>query len=421
MKTAFPVIEYSLREARDAVTARLSPLGSEKIPVSRTAARINTEPIFAARPKPSYDQSTRDGFALAAQPQATDEAYAVFHVIGETAAGCTEQKKLQPGQALRIMTGAMLPSGCTRVVPFEVCREEEKTVLVPTAELSRKQKYIRHKGDDIKQRQMLIEGGVCLQPDHLLLLAENSCRRVRVYRQPRAAVICTGSELIREGERPQAGQKISGNGMLLTSLLRIRNCRSVKAVTAGDEIDEAVGLIQRILVHDKPDLLISTGGMGPGKFDLMEQVFAGLGGVPLYNRLTVRPGRSTLFGMIGNIPFFALPGPPPAVRILFHELVVPGLNRLQGLREEDGIDACGLADALLGEPMTVRETGHLGLKGGVAKIHKGYVQVRQARHLEPINAIMHIEPEHDGDGKRKRKRLQKNARLKVRLIGPVHC
>ncbi len=299
---------------------------------------------------------------------------------------------------------------------------------MPTAELANKQSYIRRKGHDIQQGQLLVPAGTRLQPDHLLMLAENGCQEITVYRQPRVAVICTGSELVQTGATPQAGQKISSNGILLTSLLHMQNCRLVQSLTLEDRAEAVVVAIQGILAHDKPDLLITTGGMGPGKFDLMEQVFAQLDGVPVYNCLKVRPGKSTLFGMVDGIPLFALPGPPPAVRILFHELVAPGLHRLQDLTEER-TSSCGLVDAILAQPMRIRWTGHLGLKGAVAEISEGCVQVRPAKQLEPINAIIHLAPElgakvriEAGVGTGEKGEpvlLKKNQRVQIRLIGEL--
>ena len=133
-------------------------------------------------------------------------------------------------------------------------------------------------------------------------------------------------------------------------------------------------------------MIITTGGMGPGKFDLMEQVFADLGGQVIYNRLRVRPGKFTLFGMIGQVPLFALPGPPPAVRLLFYELIVPALAALQG--HERGLSP--LMPAILEHTLSVKKTGHLSLKGAVAKLTKKGLQVYPAGRAEPINAIIHL-------------------------------
>ncbi|MCI5224076.1 MAG: hypothetical protein D3924_15750, partial [Candidatus Electrothrix sp. AR4] len=207
MKPVFPKFEYSLKEARAAITAQVPLLEQQDILVSNALTRINATAIHATRPKPSYNQSSRDGFALSAQPHRIDNASAVFKIIGETAAGDTEKKVLQPGQACKIMTGAMVPSACVRVVPFEVCQEEGAIVQMPVAERAKKQSHIRHKGHNIKQGELLITPGTRLEPDHLLLLAENGYQEITAYRQPRAAIICSGSELVQAGETPQAGQK----------------------------------------------------------------------------------------------------------------------------------------------------------------------------------------------------------------------
>ncbi|MDU9047320.1 MAG: molybdopterin molybdotransferase MoeA [Candidatus Electrothrix sp. Rat3] len=416
MKDNSPSLTYSLQEAHAAIAAKLSPLAQEQVPLAQALGRINAVSIFADRPKPSYNQSTRDGFALAEQPHSVDELSAEFQLNGEVAAGCLEQQRIQPGQAYRIMTGAMLPSGAVRVMPFEICQEKGSRLTIARKELRRKQLYIRSQGKDIRQGQELVAAGTRLGPDHLLLLAENGSQQVRVYRRPGVAVICTGSELIKSGEKLLPGQKISSNGVLLTALLQQEHCRLVQSVTVGDDANMIITCIRQVLARDKPDLLISTGGMGPGKFDLLEQVVTRLGGKPVYNRLKVRPGKATLFALIENTPLFALPGPPPAVRLLFHELVVPGLHRLQGLPEND-IISNGLVDATLTEPVNIRRTGHLALKSAVATLRNGRVQVRPAGKLEPINAIIHLVCKADGNNGRGE--TEKNQRVKIRLIGPL--
>jgi len=416
MKNNSPALAYSLQEAYAAIAAELSPLEQEQVPLSQTPGRILAASVFADRPKPSYNQSTRDGFALAEQPHSVDTLSAEFQLSGEVAAGCLEQQQVQPGQAYRIMTGAMVPCGVVRVVPFEICQEKESRLFVPREELDRKELFIRPQGKDIKQGQRLVAAGTRLCPDHLLLLAENGSQEIRVHRHPGVAVICTGSELIKSGGKLLPGQKISSNGVFLAALLQQKGCRLVRSVTVGDDADMIMTRIQQVLAQDKPDLLISTGGMGPGKFDLMEQVVARLGGRPVYNRLKVRPGKATLFALIDNTPLFALPGPPPAVRLLFHELVVPGLHCLQGL-PENNITSSGLVDAILTEPIGIRRTGHLALKSAVATLCDGRLQVRPAGKLEPMNAIMHLACKADGNNGRGG--IEKNQRVKIRMVGPL--
>ena len=248
------MIEYSLQEAHAAIAAELTPLDQELVSLSQALVRINAVSIFADRPKPSYTQATRDGFALAEQPYAFDGPLAQFQISGERAAGCTKQQEVQPGQAYRIMTGAMLPIGAVRVVPFESCQEKDSILAVAQEELERKQLFIRPQGKDIRQGQRLVAAGTRLCPDHLLLLAENGAQEIQVYRRPSVAVICTGSELVQNGETLLPGQKISSNGVLLAALLQREHCHLVRSVTVGDDAEMIISRIQQVLAQDKPDL-----------------------------------------------------------------------------------------------------------------------------------------------------------------------
>ncbi|MCI5150690.1 MAG: hypothetical protein D3916_15120, partial [Candidatus Electrothrix sp. MAN1_4] len=247
---------------------------------------------------------------------------------------------------------------------------------------------------------------------------------VKVHRRPRVAVICTGSELIRTGRVPLPGQKVSSNEVLLASLLQEQGCCLVRSTRVQDKLKAIVEQVEEILEQDKADLLISTGGTGPGKFDLMEQVVTGLQGSPRYNLLKIRPGKSTLFAMIDNTPLFALPGPPPAVRLLFHELIVPGLACLQGLAKTKFADpgfcagfCAGLVDAVLTEPVRLHRTGHLALKTAKATLSDGQLQVRPTKKQESMNAIMHLACTNDGKGGPGE--IKSNQLVKVRLIRPL--
>ncbi len=376
--------ELSLDAARASILSQISPLPAEQVKVNDGLYRFTAQNLYALRPKPSYDQSTRDGFALAREPGRVEEDFAVFTLCGEVAAGCLQSYVLKPGQAVRIMTGGLVPEACARVIPFEVCRETGNTVSVPLAELERSLEYIRFCGSELRAGDELVPAGTRLLPDHLLALAENSGQTIAVHKQPSVAVLCTGSELVEPGQDVLAGQKVSGNGILLSGLIKSHGGECCMSEIITDRADAILSRVREFLAHGA-DLILTTGGMGPGRYDLMEQVFQELDGELIYNRLRVRPGRFTLFGMVGSTPFFALPGPPPAVRILFHELVAPALWRLQG-REGTG----GLVDGLLESSRRIRQSEHLHLQAGVARIAEGRLLVRAAGRREPVNAIIHL-------------------------------
>ncbi|MBW2329194.1 MAG: molybdopterin molybdotransferase MoeA, partial [Deltaproteobacteria bacterium] len=282
------IVELSLCDALSAISAQNFLLEQQKVSVVDALARISAVSLLSARPKPSYDQSTRDGFALSSHPLSAEDSKAVFKVIAEVAAGCRKELLLQPGEAVRIMTGAMIPTDCVRVVPFEVCNDSGRRVAIPEIELTRRHRYIRFCGSDCKEGELLVPAGTRLLPDHLLMLAENGWYDLPVYRQPKVAVICTGSELVELGEPVQPGQKVSGNTILLSALLQAHGVCCSRSITVADKVDMIVEQVRQLL-DEEPDVIITTGGMGPGKFDLIEQVFAQVGGTVVYNRLQVRP------------------------------------------------------------------------------------------------------------------------------------
>jgi molybdopterin molybdotransferase len=401
----YPVIEHSLADAHAAIKARIQPVGHEQIAAAQGLERVTAASFQAPWPKPLYDQSTRDGFALAAAPATVENERAMYQLVGEIAAGSRDHVELAAGSGVRIMTGAMVPTGCVRVVPFEECVDHGDRVEISLSVLQSRQLYICRRGSEVREGKVLVASGTRLQPHHLLMLVENGCREIMVRKKPAVAVLCTGSELIDAGEMLHPGQKISGNGILLSSLLYMEGAHCVWSGTVEDQL-EIIEQQVRDVLDAGADMVLTTGGMGPGKFDLMEQVFAGLGGTVVYNRLRVRPGKFTLLGMIGRIPFFALPGPPPAVRILFHELVVPALYQLQGRR--DALDR--LVPAELLHTLSVKQTGHLNLKSGVVQVQENGLAVHPAGRMEPMNAIIHLE----GD----RLAAEYGEQVMVRLVGP---
>jgi len=341
--------------------------------------------IKSTLPKPSFDQSTRDGYAVV-EPETSATEHVAFVLVAEVAAGSSVAVSVHPGEAVRIMTGAPVPTGCGRVVPFEVCREKHNRVFIPGQALSESNTFIRRRGQDLPAGRVIAGKGIRLSADHLLLLAENKQISVDVHRRPGVVVLCTGSELVYPGQEMRQGQKISGNGVLLQALLQEAGNRVLQVRTVSDGVADIIAALEKMLAL-QPDMILTTGGMGPGKFDLLEQVFTRLGGEILYNSLQVRPGKSTLYGKLSGVPFFGLPGPPPAVRLLFHELVAPGLGRLQGMQHPQG----SLVRARLLEPISSGRSNHLSLKGGVAVVQESTLRVRSAGRQDGINAVVHLE------------------------------
>jgi molybdopterin molybdotransferase len=357
------------------------------VDLDQALGRLPVRSLKSTLPKPSFDQSTRDGYAVNESGNVESDGV-TFSLVAEVAAGSLAAVSIQPGEAARIMTGARIPSGCTRVVPFEQCRENGQMISVPAQCRRTREKFIRHCGKDLPVGRVIAGHGERLLPDNLLMLAENRRMTVEVYGQPEVVVLCTGSELVNPGQQMQEGQKISGNGVLLQALIQEVGGICLRTQTATDSSDEIIARLEKMIAL-KPNMIVTTGGMGPGKFDLLEQVFSRLGGQVLYNRLQVRPGKSTLYGHLAGVPLFALPGPPPAVRLLFHELVAPALYKLQGMRNP----LTALVKARLLEPLSAGKSKHLSLKNGVAVLKEATLFVRPAGRQDAVNAVLYLNGE----------------------------
>jgi len=373
-----------LADARQRIVQSLAPLQSETVPLDRALGRFPVSSQKSILPKPSYDQSTRDGYGLV-DPRPPKKTDVSFDLIAEIAAGSLSSVTLSPGQAVRIMTGARIPGRCSRVVPFEVCREQGNRVMIPARALQAPDRFIRRRGQDLPVGRVIAGAGIRLRPDHLLRLAENGLTSLQVYRKPGVVILCTGSELVAPGREMRPGQKISGNGVLLQGLVEETGGDCLGLCTVSDTTRAIAANLEKLLAL-KPDMIITTGGMGPGKFDLLEQVFARLDGKLLYNSLQVRPGKSTMFGFLDGVPFLGLPGPPPAVRLLFHELVAPSLYRLQGMRRP----ISPLHKVRLLEPVSSGKSAHLNLKGGVIVFEDAALCVRLAGRRDAVSAVLHL-------------------------------
>lgn len=379
------MVILSLTEAQRLIVGHNSALAAKAVPLEEAAGRIAAQAIKAVRPVPAFARSAMDGYAVNSRDLNTNTESVSLRVTGEIAAGATDLPKVAGKCAVAIMTGGALPAGANQVVPFEHCRRNGSVVLMDTP--PHPGAFIRARGADLGATQTIVPAGTRIEPQHLPLLAESGLAEVPVVGCPELAIICTGSELLDTLDTPEAGQIVGGNRFLLASLIKGAGATPRDLGLVSDDCDRIVALLKNAL-HGPSQGVITTGGMGPGNYDLLPQAFAKLGIRPVYTALAVRPGRSTMFGLYNNKPVFALPGPPPAVFLLFHELVLPALRAMQGQSRP----LPPLVRATLTKPVTLKKTGLLNLKGAVAKLSGKTLTVRPARKNEPANAIIHLPP-----------------------------
>ncbi len=306
---------------RQLLGANLCRLSPEKIAIDDAPGRVSAVPITACSPLPRFSESLRDGF-LCYRADLAAARSAGLEVVCEVAAGCADAPRLERRTAQRVFTGAAVGAGeGAAVVPFEMCRFDGTRVYLEKLPSS---SCIRRRGQECAAGEQLFPGGHRLTAADAALAAACGVEEITVSRRPRVAVCCTGSELVRRRARA-SGQKRSVNHILLSDGLA--RC-GAEVVSLCHVVDEREPL--REFFAADADLLLSSGGMGPGKYDFGRDVFAECGGDVLLTTLAMQPGKSLLAGRLNRAVVLGLPGPPRAVETLVAELVVPVCRLLEG-------------------------------------------------------------------------------------------
>ncbi len=377
----------SLEKAKKLILRNIPRLQEEIVTLGEALQRVIVSDVLAALPRPSFDESTRDGYVISLF-QRSDKGAICLKVVDEIPAGKPRMNALAPGNACKIMTGGCVPKGGERVIPYESCIKEKGEIIIADHLLQSARTFISKTGSEIARGDTLVRGGVLLQAAHLELLSSCGVDSVGVSSRPSAGYLCTGSELTNSPGRLERGQKVSSNSFLLAG-----NLASFGAFSQNMGIVEDT--LQDLLVHfeqarsEEFDILISTGGMGPGKYDLVEGAFVEAGGNVIFNSITMRPGKALLFGTLGRTLFFGLPGPSFAVRTLFNELVGPALLAMQGMQGRWPRKR----QAFLQHQIEIKRNTVLRLKDGIFTLVAGKGFVRFAGKLEIPNCHILLPPE----------------------------
>ncbi|CAG35591.1 molybdopterin molybdotransferase MoeA [Desulfotalea psychrophila] len=351
------------------------PVSQEIVPLIEAGGRVVSEDIRARIPLPSYDQSSRDGFALAS----LSEMGASYRLLEfEAFAGNSETISLRAGEACAVMTGGLIPLGASRVVPKEHCAPMADTLQLDLAAMGLPP-FIQRVGEEVGLHEIIIKRGELVQAEDLGLLASTGNGQIPVYRRPRVGFFATGTELLELGQAPVAGMKFASNHYMLAELCSLYGSEGHNMGRVSDRGEVLTKLFSEIVEGDL-DLVISTGGMGPGRYDLLEESFVAAGGRLVVNSLPMLPGRSTLVGWLGTTLFYGLPGTPRAIRPLFTELISRSLLAMQGLLENAPVQI----EARLIRDCRLRRADVPSLQGGKLSYQDGRVWVeRVARTGSP--------------------------------------
>jgi molybdopterin molybdotransferase len=330
----------SVEEALEHILANVRVLEPERVSLLEAAGRVLAEPVAADRDIPPLTNSAMDGYAVRGADISQAQTPARLRVVGEVAAGHVSRVRVEPGTAVRIMTGAPLPAGADTVVRFEdTCRDSD-WVEVLKAPLTGAN--VRRAGEDVRAGQVVLRPGQVLRPQEIGMLAAVGRVEVAVVRRPRVAILATGDEVVPPDQTPGPGQIRDANSYTVATQVQALGGVPLLLGVARDR-EELVRRGMREALSQKADFIITSGGVSVGDFDLVKQVLAAEGEMHFWS-LNMKPGRPLAFGQIrlpsqrggqggGGVPLLGLPGNPVAAMISTELFARPALLKMQGVTD----------------------------------------------------------------------------------------
>jgi molybdopterin molybdotransferase len=289
------------------------------------------EQVIADAPLPSFDNSAMDGYAVRAVDlkHATPDKPIVLPVVGDVVAGARSVSGMGPGLCMRIMTGAPIPAGADAVIPLEDTDRGVAKVAIHRS--VRTGECVRRAGEDLAAGAIALAPGAALGPQQIALLAAVGHDRVLVRPRPRVVVISTGSELVEVGKRPGFGEIADSNSYMLAAAARDAGADAYRVGIVPDDHAKLLDVLDSQLL--RADLIITSGGVSMGAFDVVKQALSQLGTVE-FVRIAMQPGMPQGFGHLGRdkTPIFCLPGNPVSSLVSFEVFVRPAIRKLLGKR-----------------------------------------------------------------------------------------
>jgi molybdopterin molybdotransferase len=311
------------------------------------------EAVSTEVPLPGFDNSAMDGYAVRAVDtrDASAEDPVILPVVGDVAAGAKSRSGMGPGLSMRIMTGAPIPAGADAVIPLE--DTDRGVAKVAIRRPVGGGECVRRAGEDLAAGAPALAAGAALGPQQIALLAAIGRDRVTVRPRPRVLVISTGSELTEVGRRPGFGEVADSNSYLLTAAARDAGADARRIGIVPDDHSKLLDVLESQLL--RADVLVTSGGVSMGAFDVVKQALSELGTVE-FTRVAMQPGKPQGFGHLGNqVPIFCLPGNPVSALVSFEVFVRPAIRKLLGKRSLQRATVQAVALERVDSPAGVRQ------------------------------------------------------------------
>jgi len=316
-----------IHEAIKLVLQHTTRLEAESVALSDALDRVLAEDIIADCDLPPFDRAQMDGYAVRAEDLSTTPAR--LAIVGESAAGSGWHHEMKTGEAVRIMTGAPVPVGADAVQQVELTRESDGHVEILERVVSGRS--IVRRASEIKAGEIVLRAGEDINAAMIATLASFGYAAVKVGRKPRVAVMATGSELVDVDKKPGADQIRDSNNYTIAAYAALAGAAVERLPLAVDDTEQLKGQIAEAAA--RADMLVTSGGVSMGVYDFTKAALRELGAEIFFERVSLRPGKPTVFARLGETLVFGLPGNPVSVAVTFNLFARTALRAMQGAKE----------------------------------------------------------------------------------------
>lgn len=316
----------SVDEALRIVFDQVRPIGVEAVQLERARGRILAEDVCADINLPPFDRARMDGYALCAADAAS--APTTLRVIGEVAAGKKFDGHVKRGEAVKIFTGAPIPDGADAVQKVEVTRLSGTSVEI--LESVTPGQFVTPRSSEVAAGERVAEAGTVIGAAEMAVLASFGYPAVKVARRPRVAVMSTGSELVEVSVRPSAAQIRNSNSYTIAAYAEGSGAAVDRLETIEDTPEATRVALAR--AAERRDIVITSGGVSMGDYDLVKAALREIGATIFFDKVSIRPGKPTVFARRDSTFFFGLPGNPVSTSVTFNVFARPAIRLMQGDR-----------------------------------------------------------------------------------------
>jgi molybdopterin molybdotransferase len=353
-------------DARAHILAACLPVaGTQRVPLRDALGRVLATNVISPVSVPPHDNSAMDGYAVRHADLSADGDTRLF-IVGQAFAGHGWAGEVATGQAVRIMTGAVMPAGADTIVIQEAARLDGGTVIVPTGQKAGQHR--RRAGEDLRAGDPALRAGRLLRPADIGLAASLGIPELTVLRRVRVGVLSTGDEVMSIGDAPREGGIYDSNRYTLTGMLTRLGCEVLDLGVARDTREALSAALESAV--GEVDAIITSGGVSVGEADFVREILASLGEVTFW-KIAMKPGRPMAFGKLGrgerSTLLFGLPGNPVATMVTFHFFARDALLKLMGVSPV----AAPIHFAALSDTAMKKQPGRTEYQRGILELRDG--------------------------------------------------